>query len=113
MLLLLLLFVFFFSQEVQGMNVQVMGSAVKVTLPRVTREYRESLAKKAHEVGEEAKVAMRKQRQEAQQGARKKKDEMSKDELFELEESLTNLTKTNEKKVGEVVEKKVKELLKD
>lgn len=42
------------------LNPQVVGSAVKVPVPRVTQEYREKLAKQVAAAGEEAKVAARK-----------------------------------------------------
>ncbi len=101
-------------QEAQlQLNPQVLGSSVKVMVPRITKEFRDQLAKRAADAGEEAKVALRKHRHDVLGVARKNKDALSKDDAFLLEEELTKLTKAAEKKVAEEVEKKTKEVTKE
>ena len=81
------------------LNPQVLGSSVKVMVPRITKEFRDQLAKRVADAGEEAKIALRKHRHDVLGIARKNKDSaLSKDEAFLLEEELTKLTKVEEKK---------------
>lgn len=94
------------------LNPQVMGSQVKVPVPRVTQEYRDKLAKQVGEAGEAAKVAVRKHRHDALAVARKAKESLSKDDMFALEEELTKQTKAAEKQIQEACEKKAKEVTK-
>ncbi len=95
------------------LNPQVLGSSVKMVVPRVTKEYRDSLAKRVTDSGEEAKVALRKHRHDLLAALRKSKDALSKDDMFRLEEELTKLTKLAEKKVADEVDKKTKEVLRE
>lgn len=44
------------------LNPQVLGSSVKVMVPRVTKEFRDQLAKRVADAGEEAKATQREQR---------------------------------------------------
>lgn len=94
------------------LNPQIVGSAIKVSLPRVTQEFREELAKKAAAAAEEARVAVRKHRHDALALAKKAKDDLSKDEMYALEEELTKLTNASVKKIQEEQDKKVKEVTK-
>jgi ribosome recycling factor len=95
------------------LNPQVLGSSVKMAVPRVTKEYRDTLAKRVTDAGEEAKVALRKHRHEVLGAARKAKDALSKDDMFRLEEELTKQTKAAEKAVSEQIDRKTKEVLKE
>ena len=95
-----------------NLSPQVIGSTVKVTLPRVTAEYRERLAKEVQKMGEDSKVVVRKHRQDVLNSLRKKKDDFSKDALFKLEEDLTKMTNDVVKKIGELSDRKANEVKK-
>jgi ribosome recycling factor len=63
--------------------------------------------------GEEAKVAVRKHRHDVLGAARKKKDGISKDEMFRLEEELTKLTNAAVKQITDEQTRKIKDVTKD
>lgn len=94
------------------LNPQVTGSSVRVLVPRITQEYRESLVKKVSELSELAKKIMRSHRHDLLKASQKNKDAFSKDELFKLEENLTKLTNEAVKQVTTEQERKAKDLLK-
>merc|ERR1711991_735710 len=101
-------------QEAQlQLNPQVVGSAVRVPVPRVTKEYRQQLAKQVAAVAEEAKIAARKHRHDVLGLARKHKDSLGKDVLFRLEEELTRMTNAAVKRITEEADKKTKDVTRE
>ena len=88
------------------------GKAVRLNFPDLTEERRKELAKDVKKRGEEAKVAVRNIRRDANDMLKKLgKTDVSEDEIAELEDSVQKMTDKFIKKVDEAVEVKSKEIL--
>jgi len=86
-----------------GLNPQSDGKIVRIPIPSLTEERRKELAKKAHQMAEEARVEVRRFRHEGNDGIKKmfKEKKISEDdERRGLEES----QKLTDKRIGEVDE---------
>jgi len=86
-----------------GLNPQSDGKVVRIPIPQLTEERRKDLAKKAHQMAEEARVEIRRYRHEGNDRLKKlfKDKKMSEDdERRGLDES----QKLTDKKIGEVDE---------
>lgn len=89
------------------------GKVIRLVFPELTEERRKELVKDVKKKGENAKVAIRNVRRDANDAFKKanKANEISEDELKELEDKVQKLT---DKYIGEVdksVEDKSKEIL--
>ena len=69
----------------------VEGSNILVKVPKVTKETREALVKKAGAKAEEAKIAIRRARQKGMDELKKLSKTMGKDELKMLEKEVQKL----------------------
>ena len=88
------------------------GKAIRLNFPDLTEERRKELAKDVKKRGEEAKVAVRNIRRDANDMLKKLgKTDVSEDEIAELEDSVQKMTDKFIKKVDEAVEVKSKEIL--
>lgn len=89
------------------------GKTLRITFPQLTEERRKELTKKVAKMGDEAKVAIRNIRRDANDTAKKmKKDgEMTEDELKASDKSVQDLTDKYVKVVDEVTARKNKELM--
>ena len=87
------------------------GSVIRLVFPEVTEERRKALVKDVKKKGEDAKVAVRNVRRDGNDFLKKLgKEDVSEDEIKELEDQLQKLTDKYVKEVDAMVAKKSKEL---
>lgn len=89
------------------------GNVIRLVFPELTEERRKELVKDVKKRGENAKVALRNIRREANDNVKKmsKADEVSEDEAKQLEEQIQKLTDKYVAKADKEVEDKSKEIL--
>lgn len=88
------------------------GSVIRLVFPEVTEERRKALVKDVKKKGEEAKVAVRNIRRDGNDFLKKLgKEDVSEDEIKELEGKLQKLTDKYSKDVDKLVETKSKEIM--
>lgn len=95
-----------------GMSAVVDKNLIRLNLPTLTSEYRESLIKILNQKAEEARQVMRRVREDAWskiQAAQKAKT-LTEDDKFEGKEQLQELIDEFSKKIKELVERKEKEV---
>jgi len=88
------------------------GNVIRLSVPPLTTERREELIKLTQKMGEEAKVAIRNIRRDANNEIKKgeKEKKISEDESFKTQEHVQKITDEFIEKVDEVLEKKEKEI---
>ena len=96
-----------------GINPTNDGKVIRLTFPELTEERRKDLAKDVKKKGENAKVAVRNIRRDANDSLKKmtKTNDISEDEIKQLEEEVQKLTDKYIAKVDKAVEEKTKEIL--
>ena len=96
-----------------GITPQNDGKSIRLVFPSLTEERRRELTKQTMKMGEDAKVALRNIRREANDKAKdmKKASEMTEDEQKASEKDTQELTDRYIKEVDVVVEKKNKEIM--
>lgn len=96
-----------------GINPTNDGKVIRLVFPELTQERRKELAKDIKKKGENAKVAVRNIRREANDSFKKlnKSKEISEDEYADLEDGIQKLTDKFIEKVDKTVEAKTKEIL--
>lgn len=88
------------------------GSVIRLVFPELTEERRKELVKDVKKKGEEAKVAVRNIRRDANDSFKKlAKEEVSEDEIKSLEDEIQKLTDKYVKDIDKAVEEKSKEIL--
>ena len=88
------------------------GSVIRLVFPELTEERRKDLVKDVKKKGEEAKVAIRNIRRDANDTFKKlAKEEVSEDEIKDLEAEVQKLTDKYVKDIEKAVEEKSKEIL--
>ena len=89
------------------------GKTVRLNFPELTEDRRKEMAKDVKKKGENAKVAIRNVRRDANDAFKKqnKASEISEDELKDLEDKVQKLTDKYIDKVDKAVEEKTKEIL--
>ena len=88
------------------------GKAIRLTFPELTEERRKELVKDVRKKGENAKVAIRNIRRDANDAFKKlAKQDVSEDEIKELEDQIQKLTDKYIKEVDKAIENKSKEIL--
>ncbi len=89
------------------------GKTLRISFPQLTEERRKELTKKVSKMGDDAKVAIRNIRRDANDAAKKmKKDgEMTEDELKASDKSVQDLTDKYIANVDAVTARKTKELM--
>lgn len=88
------------------------GSVIRLVFPELTEERRKDLVKEVKKKGEEAKVAVRNIRRDANDSFKKlAKTEVSEDEIKDLEDSVQKLTDKFIKDIDKAIEEKSKEIL--
>lgn len=88
------------------------GNVIRLVFPEVTEERRKALVKDVKKKGEEGKVAIRNIRRDGNDQLKKlAKEDVSEDEIKELENELQKLTDRYVKDVDKLVEEKSKEIL--
>ncbi len=96
-----------------GLNPQSDGSSLRILFPAMTEETRRSMSKKVSQMGEEAKVAIRNIRRDANDTtkAKKKSSEMTEDEVKSSDKAVQDLTDKYIKKIDEITAAKEKEIM--
>ena len=88
------------------------GSVIRLIFPELTEERRKELVKDVKKKGEDAKVAVRNIRREANDSFKKlAKTEVSEDEIKDLEDSVQKMTDKFIKDVDKAIEEKSKEIM--
>jgi ribosome recycling factor len=89
------------------------GKLIRITIPPLSEERRMKLAALTKDKGEEARVAIRNIRRDANRAADQAEKEkvLSEDRARDLKDEIQKLTKTYEGNVGEALDKKEKEIM--
>lgn len=96
-----------------GINPANDGSVIRLTFPQLTEDRRKEIVKDLKKYGEEAKVAIRSSRRDANEKLKtmKKNSEITEDELKNGEDKTQKLTDKFIKNIDEIVAEKEKEVL--
>ena len=96
-----------------GINPSNDGSVIRLTFPELTEDRRKELAKDVKKKGENAKVAIRNIRRDANDAVKKaeKSGEISEDEMKQAEEKMQKTTDKYITKVDSEVDAKMKEIM--
>ena len=96
-----------------GINPTNDGSSIRLVFPELTEERRKQLAKDVKKKGDNAKVAVRNIRRDANDAFKKaeKAGEITEDELADLTEKMQKLTDKTIERVDKAVEEKTKEIM--
>lgn len=96
-----------------GINPSSDGKLIRLVFPELTEERRKSLAKDVKKKGENAKIAVRNIRRDANDAFKKlgKGSDMSEDEVKQLEDKIQKLTDKYISEIDKAVEEKNKEIL--
>ena len=96
-----------------GLNPNNDGKVIRLVFPELTEERRKDLVKDVKKKGEAAKVAVRNIRRDANDAYKKlkKEEDVSEDEIKDLETQVQKLTDKYVKEVDKAVEAKSKEVM--
>jgi ribosome recycling factor len=96
-----------------GLNPSTAGQVIRIPLPPLTEERRRDLGRVVHQEGENAKIAIRNIRRDANHQIKEllKEKEISEDEERKAEHDIQQVTDVAVKKVDEIVAEKEQELL--
>lgn len=94
-----------------GLVPQSDGEVIRLNVPALTEERRKQLSKEADKMGEEAKIAIRNVRREANDAIKKDK-ELTEDDAKRMQEKVQKLTDEFAKKIEKEVSEKEKEIMK-
>ncbi len=96
-----------------GLNPNTAGQVIRIPLPPLTEERRRELGKVVHQEGENAKLAIRNIRRDANHHLQEllKEKEISEDDERKSEKEIQDVTDLAVRKVDEIVAEKEKELL--
>ena len=96
-----------------GLTPNTAGTVIRINIPALTEERRRDLSKVVHANGEDAKVAIRNIRRDANQQIKDllKEKEVTEDEVRRAEEEIQKITDKAIKDVDEVVKAKEQELM--
>ncbi len=101
------------QQSDLGINPQNDGTMIRLTFPQLTEQRRKELAKQVQKYGDEAKVAIRNIRRDANDKSKdmKKNGEMTEDELKASDKQVQDLTDKYTKQIDTITEKKKEEIM--
>jgi ribosome recycling factor len=96
-----------------GLNPISDGTNLKIPIPMLTEERRKELVKLVKKFGEDAKVALRNVRRDANDHLKKleKEKKLTEDELKEAEKETQKLTDEHIQKIDEMIKHKEKEIM--
>ena len=96
-----------------GINPTNDGSSIRLVFPELTEERRKQLAKDVKKKGDEAKVAIRNIRRDANEAFKKmnKNNELTKDDQKDLENQAQKMTDKYISDIDKAVEEKTKEIM--
>lgn len=89
------------------------GKVIRLSFPQLTEERRKEIKKQVQKYAEDAKVAIRNIRRDANEDAKKQKKDglLTEDDLKNAEKSIQDVTDKYTKKVDELLAKKEKEIM--
>ena len=93
-----------------GLVPQSDGTCIRLNVPTLTEERRKELSKSASKFGEEAKIAVRNVRRDANESIKKNK-EFTEDVKKDGQEKIQKLTDDFVKKIDQIVAEKTKEIM--
>ena len=101
------------QQSDLGINPQNDGKFIRLAIPPLSEERRKKLAHQVKEMGEEAKLAIRNIRRDANRTAdeEKKDGAMAEDQMYHTKDEVQELTKQYEGKVDGLVKAKTEEVM--
>lgn len=96
-----------------GINPSNDGKAIRLTIPAVTEERRKELNKTVKKLGEEAKVAIRNERRDANEAFKKleKSGELTEDDLKKSLDDVQKKTDQKMKEIDQIIADKEKEIM--
>ena len=96
-----------------GLNPTNDGKTIRLVFPELTEERRKELSKDVKKKGENAKVAVRNIRRDANETFKKKEKaaEISEDDLNDVTEKVQKLTDKMIEKIDKAIEAKTKEIM--
>ncbi|KYH29893.1 MULTISPECIES: ribosome recycling factor [Clostridium] len=96
-----------------GLNPSNDGSVIRLIIPELTEETRKQIVKKVKKAGEDAKIAIRSIRREANDKIKnlKKENQITEDEAIDAEDSIQKTTDKYVKKIDDIVNLKEKEVM--
>ena len=96
-----------------GLVPQSDGEVIRLNVPALTEERRKELAKSAHKMGEEAKIAIRNIRRDANDFVKKqnKAGDLNEDQAKDEEDKVQKMTDKYIKQIDEAVDAKSKEIM--
>ncbi len=101
------------TQSDLGINPSNDGKIIRLAVPQLTEERRKDLTKLAKKIGEDAKIAIRNERREANDKLKKmqKTTEITEDDLKKSEDEVQKMTNKYIEIIDELIEKKEKEIM--
>ncbi|MCR4943461.1 MAG: ribosome recycling factor [Clostridium sp.] len=96
-----------------GLNPSNDGSVIRLIIPELTEETRKALVKNVKKTGEDAKVAIRSIRRDANDKIKnlKKNDDISEDEVKRGEDNVQKVTDSYVKEIDTIIAAKEKEIM--
>ena len=94
-----------------GINPQNDGSMIRLVFPPLTEERRKDLCKQISKMGEEAKVAVRSIRRDANDKLKAMKKEIPEDTLKDIEKEIQDITDKRCKEIDGISARKEKEIM--
>lgn len=96
-----------------GLNPQSDGRLIRITIPALSTDVRKKMSARIKELAEEARVAIRNVRRDANKAADTEKTDgtMTEDDIENAKEEVQELTKTFETKVGDLAKAKEAEVM--
>lgn len=96
-----------------GFNPTNDGSSIRINIPQLTEERRKDLIKLVAKTGEQAKVAIRNERREANEAIKKmeKTSELTEDDSKKAQDEVQKLTDSHIKMIDDMLAKKEKDIM--
>ncbi len=96
-----------------GINPINDGQSIRLLFPELTEERRKDISKEVRKKGEDAKVAIRNIRRDANEMLKKlgKEEDVSEDEIKDLQDEVQKMTDARIKEIDGAVEEKTKEIM--
>jgi ribosome recycling factor len=96
-----------------GINPMNDGKVIRLSFPQLTEERRREIKKQVQKYAEDAKVAIRNIRRDANEDAKKQKKDgiLTEDEQKAAEKTIQDITDKCTKKIDEILAKKEKEIM--
>jgi len=94
-----------------GLQPVLEGELIKVPLPKVTQEFRQSLVKQIGQLAEQSKIRLRNQRKDAMDAIKKVAKSLSKDDVKRYEKEIQELTDKYTKTITDLHNSKEKDIL--